>query len=55
MKRQTVLVDDINGMVRMYSRNFGWAWWRFDEFKRSGLQVWREHPVVRMQDVRRRI
>lgn len=54
MNRQTVLVDDIKGMVRIYTRWFGWCWFRFDEFKKSGLLFWNEHPVCRLSDVRRR-
>lgn len=53
MTRQTILIDDTKGMVRIYTRYFGWAWFRFDEFKRSGLMFWREHPVIRMSAVRR--
>lgn len=53
MQRQTILVDDLKGMVRIYTRWFGWVWFRFEEFKRSGLLFWREHPVIRMSAVRR--
>lgn len=55
MNKATIFVDDIQQMVRIYTKPFGrWAWFRFDEFKRN-LHFWQEHPRFTMSRIRREI
>ena len=55
MNRQTILVDDVKEMVRIYSRESGkWVWFKFDEFLKSGLRLWKMQPICRLNDLKRR-